>query len=149
MRSVVQRVKQCSVSVDSKITGSISKGLLVYIGVEKEDSHNDLKYLVDKITGLRIFSDENGKMNLSVRDIGGEILVVSQFTLCADTRKGKRPSYNYAASPEIGEKFYELFVEEMKQAGIAVETGIFGARMDVTYTNDGPVTILLDSRKIF
>jgi len=149
MRSVVQRVKSCSVSVHQKNIGSISKGLLVYLGVEQGDTESDMMYLADKISGLRIFEDENGKMNLSIKDTGGGVLVVSQFTLCADTRKGRRPSYNNAASPEIGHEYYTLFVEELKKTGLQVETGSFGAKMEVEYINDGPVTILLDSRKNF
>ncbi len=149
MRAVVQRVHTCSVTVENKVVGSIQKGLLVYLGVEKEDTDEDLQYLADKIPGLRIFSDSDGKMNLSVQDISGQILVVSQFTLCADTRKGKRPSYNYAASPQMGEQYYNLFVDTVRTKGIKVETGVFGGKMSVSYTNDGPVTILLDSRKTF
>jgi len=149
MRAVIQRVHTCSVSVEEKIVGSINKGLLVYLGVEKEDTEKDLQYLVDKTFGLRIFSDSDGKMNLSVEDVKGQVLVVSQFTLCADTRKGKRPSYNSAASPHTGEKYYNLFVDTLRERGVKVETGVFGGKMSVTYTNDGPVTILLDSRKLF
>ncbi len=149
MRAVVQRVKSCSVTVDSTVVGSIGRGLLVYLGVEKEDTDQDLRYLVDKITGLRIFQDNEDKMNLSVMDIEGEIQVVSQFTLCADTRKGKRPSYNNAAHPLEGERYYNRFIDQVKDRGINTAAGIFGARMEVTYTNEGPVTILLDSRKTF
>lgn len=149
MRAVIQRVHTCSVSVQEKIVGSINKGLLVYLGVEKEDTDKDMRYLVDKTFGLRIFPDSDGKMNHSVDDIKGQILVVSQFTLCADTRKGKRPSYNSAASPQMGEKYYNLFVDTLREKGIKVETGVFGGKMSVTYTNDGPVTILLDSQKLF
>lgn len=149
MRAVVQRVTDCSVEVEGKIVGKIERGLLVYIGVEREDERDDLDYMTEKVTGLRIFSDSDGKMNLSVRDIQGEIMVVSQFTLCADTRKGKRPSYNYAASPEMGEQYYNMFIDEVQKSGIQVESGCFGARMKVKYTNQGPVTILLDSKKNF
>lgn len=149
MRAVVQRVSDCSVEVEGKIVGQIERGLLVYLGVEREDEREDLDYLADKITGLRIFSDSDGKMNLSVRDIQGEIMVVSQFTLCADTRKGKRPSYNYAASPEMGEQYYNIFIDEVQKSGIKVESGCFGASMEVKYTNQGPVTIILDSKKNF
>jgi len=149
MRAVVQRVHTCSVSVKEKLVGSIEKGLLVYLGVEKEDTEEDMRYLADKTFGLRIFSDSAGKMNLSVKDINGQILVVSQFTLCADTRKGKRPSYNSAASPHMGEKYYNLFVDALREQGVKVETGVFGGKMSVKYTNDGPVTILLDSQKLF
>ena len=149
MRAVVQRVKTCSVTVDDAVVGSIGRGLLVYLGVEKDDSENDLRYLVEKITGLRIFQDSDDKMNLSVMDIEGGILVVSQFTLCADTRKGKRPSYNNAAHPLEGERYYNLFIENVKDRGIHTAAGIFGARMEVSYINEGPVTILLDSRRTF
>jgi len=149
MRAVVQRVHTCSVSVENKIVGSIEKGLLVYLGVEKQDTEDDMLYLADKTFGLRIFSDSAGKMNLSVKDINGQILVVSQFTLCADTRKGKRPSYNAAASPHMGEKYYNLFVDTLRKRGVKVETGVFGGKMSVKYINDGPVTILLDSQKLF
>lgn len=147
MRAVVQRVKECSVTVDDTVTGSIDRGLLVYLGVEKGDSEKDLSYILEKTVGLRIFVDEGGKMNLSVEDTGGSILVVSQFTLCADTRKGKRPSYNNAASPEEGEGYYRKFIEMVRTRGIEVEEGSFGALMHVKYTNEGPVTIILDSRK--
>ena len=149
MRAVVQRVHSCSVTVEEKVVGHIDKGLLVYLGVEKEDSEEDLQYLADKIPGLRIFSDSDGKMNLSVQDINGQLLVVSQFTLCADTRKGRRPSYNTAASPRMGEQYYNSFVDTLRKRGLKVETGVFGGKMGVHYTNDGPVTILLDSRKVF
>lgn len=149
MRAVVQRVHTCSVSVEHKIVGQIEKGLLVYLGVEKEDTDEDMQYLVEKISGLRIFSDSDGKMNLSVQDIHGQIMVVSQFTLCADTRKGKRPSYNNAASPQMGEQYYNHFVDAVRAKGIKADTGVFGGKMQVKYTNDGPVTILLDSKKLF
>lgn len=149
MRAVVQRVKACTVTVDATAVGSIGRGLLVYLGVERDDTDKDLKYLVEKITGLRIFQDSDDKMNLSVMDVAGEILIVSQFTLCADTRKGKRPSYNNAADPREGERYYNLFIESVKERGIHTSSGMFGARMEVTYTNEGPVTILLDSRRTF
>jgi D-tyrosyl-tRNA(Tyr) deacylase len=149
MRAVVQRVKACTVTVDATAVGSIGGGLLVYLGVERDDTDKDLMYLVEKITGLRIFQDNDDKMNLSVMDVAGEILIVSQFTLCADTRKGKRPSYNNAADPREGERYYNLFIESVKERGIHTSSGMFGARMEVTYTNEGPVTILLDSRRTF
>ena len=149
MRAVVQRVHTCSVSVDDKTVGQIEKGLLVYLGVEKEDEDEDLHYLVDKVCGLRIFSDSDGKMNLSVQDINGQLMVISQFTLCADTRKGKRPSYNNAASPQMGDQYYNRYIDAVRAKGIKVETGVFGAKMQVKYTTDGPVTILLDSKKLF
>ncbi|ADK81172.1 D-aminoacyl-tRNA deacylase [Sediminispirochaeta smaragdinae] len=149
MRAVVQRVKRCTVTVEGQTVGEIGHGLLVYLGVEHEDGEKDLSYLEEKISGLRIFQDEAGKMNLSVLDVEGSILVVSQFTLCADTRKGKRPSYNFAADPEIARKLYREMAERFSRRGIHTETGKFGASMDVDYINQGPVTILLDSRKRF
>jgi D-aminoacyl-tRNA deacylase len=149
MRAVVQRVRNCKVEVENSITGSIDHGLLVYVGVEHEDGEKDLLYLVEKISGLRIFEDSEGKMNLSVQDVSGSILVVSQFTLCADTRKGKRPSYNLAALPEKAEKLYLSMIEQFRQRGIDTAHGSFGSSMEVSYINQGPVTILLDSKKRF
>ncbi len=149
MRTVVQRVTSCTVKVDGKITGSIDRGILVYLGVGNSDSSKDIEYMVRKVTALRIFPDKEGRMNLSVKDIGGDILVVSQFTLCADTRKGNRPSYNNAALPETAEKMYNSFVAELKKTGLKIETGRFQASMMVDYINDGPVTILIDSKKTF
>lgn len=149
MRAVVQRVKEASVTVDNQIVGKISKGLLVFLGVGEGDNETDLTYLVDKTLGLRIFQDENDKMNLSVEDINGEILVISQFTLFGDVRKGKRPSFIKSAHPEIGNKFYEEFITKINKSGIKVESGEFGAHMDIDLINDGPVTILIDSKKDF
>lgn len=149
MRAVVQRVKEAGVKVDNKIVGKISKGLLIFLGVGEEDSEIDLNYLVQKILGLRIFQDENDKMNLSVQDINGEILVISQFTLYGDVRKGKRPSFIKSAHPEIGNRFYEEFITKINESGVKVESGIFGAHMDINLINDGPVTILIDSNKDF
>lgn len=149
MRAVVQRVDEASVVVDEKTVGSIEKGLLVLLGVGEEDNEKDLDYLVEKIIGLRIFQDENDKMNLSLIDVRGELLVVSQFTLYGDARKGKRPSFSSSADPEVGNKYYEEFVNKAKEYGIKTETGIFGADMKVKLVNNGPVTILLDSKKIF
>ena len=149
MRAVVQRVMEASITVDGKKISEINKGLLVFLGVGKEDSDPDLEYLVDKITGLRIFEDENEKMNLSLLDIEGELLVVSQFTLYGDARKGKRPSFSNSGSPEIGEKFYKLFIEKCKGKSIKTKEGIFGADMKIGLINDGPVTILLDSKRSF
>ena len=149
MRAVVQRVKEAGVKVDNKTVGKISKGLLVFLGVGEEDSEIDLNYLVHKILGLRIFQDENDKMNLSVLDIDGEILVISQFTLYGDVRKGKRPSFIKSAHPEIGNRFYEEFITKINESGVKVESGKFGAHMDIDLINDGPVTILIDSNKDF
>ncbi len=149
MRAVVQRVKSSSVAVDGKITGSIRQGLMVLIGVEKEDTEKDCEYIAKKISALRVFDDEDGIMNLSVREVGGEILAVSQFTLLGDVRKGNRPSYFNAAGPEEAVRLYSRTVEIIRDNGIKVEEGIFQAEMVVDITNDGPVTILLDSRRQF
>lgn len=149
MRAVVQRVGKASVSVEGTIIASIKRGLLVYLGVGKLDDPSDIDYLVNKVIGLRIFEDENDKMNLSISDIGGEILVISQFTLYGDVRKGRRPSFTDSADPSIGNEYYNNFVEKIREIGIRVETGEFGAHMEVEYVNDGPVTILLDSKKAF
>lgn len=148
MRAVVQRVDRANVTVEGKITGQISSGLLVLLGVAEGDTDKDLNYIVDKVTGLRIFEDENEKMNLSVQDVGGEILAVSQFTLCGDCRKGKRPSFDKAAKPDIANDYYERFVAACRDKGINVETGVFRAHMLVELVNNGPVTILLDSTKL-
>ena len=150
MRAVVQRVKEASVEVDGKVVGKIGNGILVLLGVGKDDTEEDMKWIADKVVNLRIFQDENGKMNLSLLDIGGEVLVVSQFTLYGDARKGRRPSFTEAAPPEKGREFYKKFVEYLKEKyNIKVETGEFGAMMDVHIVNWGPVTILLDSKKNF
>ena len=149
MRVVAQRVKKASVKVDNKIIGDISKGLLIFLGVGEEDNEKDLTYIVDKILGLRIFQDEFDKMNLSIKDIKGEILVISQFTLYGDVRKGKRPSFIKSAVPEIGNKFYKDFIAKIQESGIKVASGEFGAHMDIELINDGPVTILIDSKKDF
>ena len=150
MRAVIQRVKEAKVIVDNKVVGKIGKGILVLLGVGKDDSQDDLIWTADKVVNLRIFEDERGKMNLSLLDIGGEILVVSQFTLYGDARKGRRPSFTEAAPPEKGREFYEKFVEYLKKKyNIKVETGEFGAMMYVHLVNWGPVTILLDSKKLF
>jgi D-tyrosyl-tRNA(Tyr) deacylase len=149
MRAVVQRVDKAKVTVDGKIVGEISRGLMVLVGVVEGDTEKDVQYLADKVTGLRIFEDEAEKMNLSVKDIGGEILSVSQFTLYGDCRKGKRPSFDKAAKPETAIVLYEKFNELCRQQNIKVETGVFGAHMLVELANNGPVTILLDSSKMF
>ena len=149
MRIVVQRVKDCSVKVENKTLGEIEWGLLAYLGIEKGDSERDLDYLVKKIIGLRVFKDEKGIMNLSVGDVKASIMIISQFTICADTRKGNRPSYNNAEIPLIAKKFYLNFIHKLKETGLNIESGKFQEEMEVLYINDGPVTILLDSRKIF
>ncbi|MHC1717041.1 MAG: D-aminoacyl-tRNA deacylase [Acidaminococcaceae bacterium] len=149
MRAVIQRVSQAEVCVASEIVGKIDKGLLILLGVEKQDNEDDLKYLYEKIINLRIFEDKEEKMNLSVKDVMGQLLVVSQFTLYADCRKGRRPSFEKAASPEIARMYYEKFVELAKEDGFKTETGQFQAHMLVKLCNDGPVTIMLDSKKIF
>lgn len=149
MRAVVQRVDYANVTVDKKKTGEIEKGLLVFLGVGKEDSQKDLDYLLKKVLGLRIFEDERGKMNLSLIDIKGELLVVSQFTLYGDVRKGRRPSFTSSAAPDMAEKFYKDFIEKSRKYDIKVEEGVFGADMKVNIENNGPVTILLDSQKKF
>jgi D-tyrosyl-tRNA(Tyr) deacylase len=149
MRAVIQRVKEAKVEVDREVVGRTGEGLLVLLGVRKEDTEEDVHYLVDKALGLRIFEDEAGKMNLSIRDIKGEILAVSQFTLYGDCRRGRRPSFDEAAPPDMAERLYNLFVEKMRRSGIKVETGRFRAIMNVHIVNSGPVTILLDSKKLF
>lgn len=149
MRAVVQRVLHSEVIVSDELTGSIENGLLVLLGVETEDDYDDAKYMAEKIAGLRIFDDREGKMNLSVKDVEGEILVVSQFTLYGDCRKGKRPSFIQAARPELADQLYRSFVDGCKLQGIHVEEGVFRADMLVKIENDGPVTILIDSKKTF
>lgn len=147
MKAVIQRVKSASVSVDDKIIGEIATGFLIFLGVEQSDTQDDLDYLVKKIIGLRIFKDDNKNMNLSIQDIGGEALVVSQFTLCADTSRGRRPSFIKAANPEEADSMYQQFCEQLKMNNLSVQTGKFGAIMDVSLVNDGPVTIILNSRE--
>lgn len=148
MRAVVQRVRQASVSVGGTVRGAIDRGLLVYLGVGRQDGDKDLRWLADKIAGLRIFEDSDEKMNLSVLDVGGAILVISQFTLFADTRKGKRPSWGPAAEPAMAEKLYEQFKSYMATLVPGVASGVFGASMDVAYVNEGPVTIILDTDEV-
>jgi D-tyrosyl-tRNA(Tyr) deacylase len=149
MRAVVQRVSRCRVTVDGKVVGEIGSGLLVLLGVSKTDSEAAVDYLVEKITGLRIFEDADGKMNLSVQEIGGAVLVVSQFTLYGDVRRGKRPSFDSAARPEDAKRLYEYFVGKIRAAGLRCETGQFQAMMEVELVNSGPVTIMLDSERQF
>ena len=144
MRVVIQRVLNASVEVDGKIVGQIGKGLLVYLSVGKGDAKSNAEFIADKITNLRVFSDENDKMNLSVRDIGGSILLVSNFTLHGDCRKGRRPGFDAAAEPAYANELYEYTVGLVRQQGIKVETGVFGALMKVSSINDGPVTFVID-----
>ncbi|MGI9100839.1 MAG: D-aminoacyl-tRNA deacylase [Terriglobales bacterium] len=149
MRAVVQRVSRASVKVNGEITGQIARGLLVLLGVASDDTSSDAAYLAEKIAGLRIFEDADGKMNLASQDVGGAILAVSQFTLFGDVRRGKRPSFDAAARPELAVKLYEEFVARLRAAGLRCETGKFQEMMEVELVNDGPVTILLDSKKTF
>ena len=149
MRAVVQRVSRCRVTVDGTTVGEIGPGLLVLLGVGKSDTETAADYLAEKITGLRILEDDVGKMNLSVLDKRAEVLVVSQFTLYGDVRRGKRPSFDAAAPPEEARRLYEYFVDKVRAAGLRCQTGEFQAMMEVELVNDGPVTILLDSEKGF
>lgn len=149
MRAVVQRVTEARVCADGRETGRISSGLLIYLGISTQDTDADLQYLSGKIAGLRIFRDENGNMNKSVVDVGGAALVISQFTIMGDVRRGKRPSFTHAMPPARAEAFYRRFIEALDSMGVPCATGIFGAMMEVQSINDGPVTILLDSQKGF
>jgi len=149
LRAVVQRVSKASVSVDGKMLSSISRGLLVLLGVAEDDTETDAKYLADKIAGLRIFEDESEKMNLSVIDIGGDVLVISQFTIYGDCRKGRRPSFTEAAKPPKAQELYESYIACLAETGLSPKTGLFQAYMQVELLNDGPVTIMLDSKKLF
>ena len=149
MRAVVQRVTRASVKVDGAVVGEVANGLLVLLGVSQKDQQSDANYLAEKILGLRIFDDGEGKMNRSVLETGGGMLVVSQFTLYGDVRRGKRPSFDAAARPELANDLYEYFVEQIRAAGVRCETGKFQAMMKVELVNDGPVTMLLDSEKVF
>lgn len=149
MRAVVQRVTQAGVTVAGKKIADIAGGLLVLLGIEQKDNEKDAVYLADKIAGLRIFEDTVGKMNLSVVDIQAEVLVVSQFTLLGDCRKGRRPGFSSAAAPELAEPLCEHFVALLRERGVTTQTGVFRADMAVDLVNDGPVTLLIDSRKLF
>jgi len=149
MRAVVQRVSQASVTVDGEVVGRIDKGFLLLLGVADDDTQDDVIYLAQKVVGLRVFEDSEGKMNLGLADVGGGVLVVSQFTLLGDCRKGRRPSFVHAAPPAKAEELYRSFVAEIRGQGITVETGRFQQHMDVELINDGPITLLLDSRKTF
>ncbi|GEK89977.1 D-tyrosyl-tRNA(Tyr) deacylase [Alkalibacterium putridalgicola] len=146
MRAVIQRTKEARVRVENEVVGEITHGLVVLLGVEDADTQEDIAYLVRKISKLRIFEDDEDKMNLSVQDVKGDILSISQFTLHADTRKGNRPSFTRAAKPEHADELYKQFNAELADEGIHVETGKFGAHMEIDFINDGPVTILIDSK---
>ena len=147
MRVVLQRVSEAKVTVDGEIAGAIGPGLLILLGISRTDTRRDCEYLAGKVTGLRIFMDDNGKMNRSVTDLGGSLLVVSQFTLYGDCRKGRRPGFDAAADPETARQLYEYFVAILRERSIPVETGIFQASMKVSLVNDGPVTLIVDSDK--
>lgn len=147
MRVVVQRVKRASVEIDNKVNGKINTGFLVLLGIASTDTKQDVDYLVKKVVNLRIFSDENDKMNLALRDINGELLIISQFTLYGNCKDGNRPSFIEAARPDVAIPLYEYFIEECKKKVSVVETGIFGADMKVSLFNDGPVTIIIESKK--
>jgi D-tyrosyl-tRNA(Tyr) deacylase len=149
MRAIVQRVLEASVTVEENATGQIQRGLLIYLGVTHEDDASDVQWLADKVVNLRIFSDADAKMNLSVIDVSGEILLISQFTLCGDCRKGRRPGFDQSADPDLAKRLYEQVIESIRDRQVPVQTGRFGAHMEVRSTNDGPVTFLLDSKKLF
>ncbi|HZX09755.1 MAG TPA: D-aminoacyl-tRNA deacylase [Acidobacteriota bacterium] len=145
MKIVLQRVKKAHVEVEGKITGDIKRGFCLLVGIEKGDTERDAVYLADKISGLRVFSDQDGKMNLSIQETGGEILAVSQFTLAGSVKKGRRPSFDSAEKPDKAEKLFQFFVAQLRDKNIPTETGIFGAMMDVYLVNDGPVTFIISS----
>lgn len=146
MKVVVQRVSEASVSIDDEVVGSIGRGFMLLVGVGPNDTEEDVKYVARKVAKMRVFTDENDKMNLSLDQVDGKVLSISQFTLFADTRKGNRPSFTGAANPELGDKLYQAFNQELREVhGLAVETGQFGADMQVSLVNDGPVTIIVDS----
>ncbi len=149
MRIVIQRVSKASVKVENKIVAEIKSGLLVLAGLYEDDIMKDIEYLANKTTNLRIFNDENGNMNLSIKDMGGEILAVSQFTLYGDCRKGRRPSFSRAMNQEKAVQMFDNFIHELKKSGLIVKTGVFGAKMDIELVNSGPVTMLLDSTRLF
>jgi len=149
MRAVIQRVSEASVEVSDEVVGEIGTGLLVLLAVAADDTRDDANYLADKIINLRIFADQEDKMNRSLLDTGGAVLAVSQFTLYGDVRRGRRPSYTDAAEPAKANDLYEYFVERVRSLGVSIETGVFQAKMKVHLVNDGPVTIMLDSRKLF
>jgi D-tyrosyl-tRNA(Tyr) deacylase len=147
MRAVVQRVSRASVTVDGTITGSIKRGLLVFLGIGKKDTEKDVAFISEKIVNLRIFEDSINKMNLSIKDIGGSVLLISQFTLYGECRKGRRPDFTAAGPPEMVQQIYEETIAAVKEKGVPVETGVFAAHMDIDSVNDGPVTLILDSQR--
>ena len=149
MRAVVQKVTQSSVTVEGQVTGAIEQGFCVLLGVSVDDKEEDALYIAKKVSGLRIFEDENDKLNLSIKDVGGSVLAISQFTLYGDARHGNRPGFTEAARPEEANKLYRLFCDTLKADGIHVEEGVFRTHMHVSILNDGPTTILLDSKKVF
>ncbi len=149
MRAVIQRVSNASVEIEGRLTAKIGPGLLIYLGITKADSDNDAEFIADKMVNLRIFSDENGKMNRSIQEIGGQILLISNFTLYGDCRKGRRPGFDNAAQPALAEKLYEKTGHFIVEKGIKLQKGIFGANMQVSSINDGPVTFILDSCRLF
>ena len=149
LRAVYQRVKEAKVTVDGQVTGSIGKGALIFLGIAEDDTEKDLDYIVDKCINLRLFEDKNGRFNLSLKDVSGEVLLVSQFTLLGDCRRGRRPSFSQAMAPEDARKMYQRAIEKVRSRGIRCESGVFQAHMEVSLVNDGPVTVLIDSKKEF
>ncbi|MCF8008999.1 MAG: D-tyrosyl-tRNA(Tyr) deacylase [Halanaerobiales bacterium] len=149
MRAVVQRVKKCEVKVNNDLVGSINSGLLIFLGIGKDDAVDDIDYMIDKIVNLRIFEDDQNKMNLAALDLNKEIMIVSQFTLYGDCRKGRRPSFFDAARPDQAEKIYNIFIDKFKKYDLNIQTGEFQTMMDIDLINDGPVTLLIDSKKNF
>jgi len=149
MRAIVQRVKSANVQIDGQLVAEIESGLLIFLGISIDDQQSDIDYLIRKIANLRIFRDDDLRMNKSLLDVGGQALVVSQFTLYGDCRKGRRPNFSQAAKPEKAHQLYQVFVDQLLQLGVDVKTGVFQATMEVELTNDGPITILLDSKKLF
>lgn len=149
MRAIVQRVKSANVQIDGQLVAEIESGLLIFLGISVDDQQSDIDYLIRKIANLRIFRDDDLRMNKSLLDVGGQALVVSQFTLYGDCRKGRRPNFSQAAKPEKAHQLYQVFVNQLLQLGVDVKTGVFQATMEVELTNDGPITILLDSEKLF
>ena len=147
MKAVIQRVRRASVDIEGRIVGQIDRGLVVLLGVAQEDNRTDVEFMVEKLPAIRVFSDEAGKMNKSLSDIGGALLIISQFTLVADTDRGRRPSFEKAAPPEQAKMLYQLLVDQLKARRLRIETGVFGATMIVSLENEGPVTLVLDSRK--